>query len=110
MHSRLSRFHPLFVCLGLTLVVTTVLRLYLTYRFGPVGLWNPASRQAFLIGARMDLAAAFALLLPFALWLAFLPERVFNSRFHRMVLLILVSAFCVGQIFTAKVEVEFFNE
>jgi len=110
MFTRRSRFVPLYLCLGITLVGWTLLRVYLAYRFGPVGLWNEASRKALMIGLRMDLAAAFALLFPLALWVTLVRDRTFRSRTHRGLMLFLVTAYTVAQAFTAKAEVEFFNE
>ena len=110
MFFRKSRFAPLFVCLGFYLVLSTALRIYLAYRFGPIGIWNDQSLHAFLIGIRMDLAAGLLLLLPLSFWLALIPQKLFTARWHRVFLLSAVSLFCVGQVFTAKVEIEFFNE
>lgn len=105
-----TRYAPLFLCLGLYLFVSTLLRIYVEYRFGAVGLWNRECLEAFFIGFRMDMASGFLLFVPLAFWLTFVSDKVFESRFHKYALLTLFTLFAIAQIFLFKVEAEFFEE
>lgn len=47
--------------------------------------------RAMILGTQADLAAAAALLLPFALWALILPERAWRSRLHRAAIHLLLT-------------------
>lgn len=93
-------------CLAFYLAGGLVLRLVLLKEAGLLGSALPLLG----LGLRMDLAGAFWLLLPAALWLALAPERVYSARWHRAVLPSAVGGFAALQCFLFSVELEFFRE
>ncbi len=71
-----------FVCFNL------VARLALTHKASDILGWGPSLIAAFAIGQGFDLLTAMLGSIPLTLWLAVIPQRVFESRFHRVAVLI----------------------
>lgn len=105
------RFHVLLAAAAFYLGGCTLFRVFLLLRFGgsePMGAFGVL--KVFAYGLRVDLAAAAWLLLPLALWLTLLPQRLHGSRFHRVLFWIVFTAWLVGQTFGFVVEYFFFEE
>lgn len=62
------------------------------------------------VGFRFDLAAATFLFLPFAIWLTFLPEKIFSSRPYKFLSGIGICSFISIRLYLFVVEYEFFKE
>ena len=69
-----------------------------------------ALTRSFLVGAGMDLAVALWLTFPFFLYLAFVPERVQNSRLHQVVARLLFTGALFIAVFLVVADFFFFDE
>src|SRR4051812_21263161 len=87
-----------------------VLRLTFFFAFAPSGLPFPQVLSALLHGFQHDLFTALIFTLPLLFWFLIVPERLFASRFHRVILLGAVFISCYVQIFLLFVEFFFFEE
>jgi phosphoglycerol transferase MdoB-like AlkP superfamily enzyme len=106
-----DRFYPLLAGLVLSMGLTTSLRALLLWLLGPTvpDPWG-GYLAAFGVGVLLDLLAALCFLLPFAVGLTFLPERVFRTRTHRALLWATFTGLCALEIFLLAVEYYFFEE
>jgi len=105
------RLIPLWICWVLYLTVFSLLRLVLVALYATPGhrdLKNLA--LVFLTGLRFDLAATAWILLPMLLWLSLLPERVYQSRAHRIALATIFILAWSAQVFFLFTEYYFFDE
>jgi phosphoglycerol transferase MdoB-like AlkP superfamily enzyme len=83
-------------------------------------LWGVASYQGqtggadlpglMLVGAVYDLAALSSLLLPFGIYLALIPHRMFVAAWHRYLMALMFCLTAFGVIYLGAVEFFFFDE
>ena len=108
---RLGRFRA-WALLGLIyLAISTVTRLALIAVSMISGLVAWVDVPAVLaVGAVYDLVTALALFAPFALYLALIPRRWYNSRWQRKLVAGLFTAAVFGLLYLAAVEFFFFDE
>lgn len=71
---------------------------------------TPELPRIFAIGAGYDVATALYLAAPFALYLLFVPQRIFGSRIHRALTWSGFGVSLFGLIYLAAVEYFFFDE
>jgi len=107
---RYNRFTAVFLAAPFYLTGCAVLRCLLWLRFGEAHPGLGVLACAALVGLRMDLAAAAWMFLPPVLWLALLPERIFSSKPHRMLLTGALTLYFPVQLFLFKTNYEFFAE
>jgi len=93
------------------LTVSFLTRLLLLAKSYDLVSWNPAAiLGVFLWGFVYDLAAACYLAIPVVLYLMILPDRIFASRFHRIlsILFFFIVLYCL--LFVAAAEWFFWDE
>ncbi len=108
--SGLRRLSPALVAGVIIVVASTLTRLALAFRPEVSALpWLELARS-FALGLVFDLAAAFYLVLPFALWLAFLPNRLARNGFFRSLKILAFLALCFTALFLSVAEWIFWDE
>lgn len=106
-----ERRRPWLAAFAVYLALSTLLRLALGAHFVGAAAFAPRALAHILpIGLHLDVTAGWLLLLPAALWLTFLPERVYRSRAHRAALWIAFFLFAGAQVFARAAEWFFFDE
>ncbi len=88
----------------------TLLRVVLYAQFHPAGPVGADLAWAFLIGLQRDLLALLLTTVPLLCWFWILPERRFNTRWHRVFLTVALFLFWFVQVFLYSTEYYFFEE
>jgi len=105
------RLIPVILWFSLLMTAFTLLRVVLYAAFGPESFPGVLPLlHVFVNGLRFDLVAASWTLLPLLLWMTLLPERIYGSRPHRV---LLAAAFILSwsaQAFFMAAEYYFFDE
>ncbi|MBV9079586.1 MAG: sulfatase-like hydrolase/transferase, partial [Elusimicrobia bacterium] len=105
-----SRFYPLYVGAAAYLLVSLGLRILLRIDFAPAGMPRGTDLAVFLVGLRMDLAAAAWIFLPMVVWLTVIPDRLFLHPVHRALFIAALAASVFALVFTTIAEWNFFDE
>ncbi len=88
----------------------TLLRVVLYAQFHPGGPAGADLARAFLFGVQRDLLALLLTTMPLLFWFWILPERRFNTRWHRAFLTVALFLFWFAQVFLYSTEYYFFEE
>ena len=105
-----ARLSPAFASALVLVAVSTATRLALALRPEAASLpWTDLLRS-FALGLAFDLAAAFYLALPFALWLELLPGRLARHAVFRAIAVAGFFAICFASLFLAASEWIFWDE
>ncbi len=106
-----GRYAPLAIVVTLFLAVATLTRLVLFARSVPQvdGPWL-AFPLVMTVGLLYDAVAAVYLFAPLALYLFFVPERIYQSRVHRALAFAGLFVLSFGVVYLAGVEYFFFDE
>ena len=105
------RFEPLWAAALIYLTISTLTRAVLAAKAGWQGqLTVYQAPLAFGIGFFYDVVASLYLFLPFAAYLALVPDRWFRSRWHRPLFYGVFTACTFGLIYLGAVEYFFFDE
>ena len=106
----LRRLSPALVAGVIIVVASTLTRVALAFRPEVSSLpWLELARS-FALGLVFDMAAAFYLVLPFALWLAFLPNRFSRNGFFRILKILAFLVLCFTALFLSVAEWIFWDE
>jgi phosphoglycerol transferase MdoB-like AlkP superfamily enzyme len=92
------------------LAATFVLRAVLFLAFGPGGVPPVEAVKLFAAGTHRDLFVALVLTLPLLGWFLVIPNRWFQTRWHRMLIFGGFLLFWAGQSFLLAAEFFFFEE
>ena len=88
----------------------TLLRIVLYAQFHPTMPVGADVARAFLFGLQRDLLALLLTTMPLLFWFWILPERRFNTRWHRALLTVVLFGFWFVQVFLYSTEYYFFEE
>ena len=88
----------------------TLLRVVLYAQFHPAVPVGADVARAFLTGFQRDLLALLLTTVPLLFWFWILPERRFNTRWHRVLLTLTLFLFWFVQVFLYSTEYYFFEE
>lgn len=108
---RASRYGLLLMLAGFYLAVSGATRLTLSGK-----AWTARQIEAIeiprilLFGLGFDLVTCVYLVMPLAIYLLLVPERLFRSRTHRTLVWIMFGLLCFGMTYLAAVEYFFFDE
>ena len=106
----LRRLSPALAAGVIIVVASTLTRLALAFRPEVAALpWLELARS-FALGLVFDMAAAFYLVLPFALWLSFLPNRFSRNGFFRILKILAFLVLCFTALFLSVAEWIFWDE
>ena len=106
-----KRYTPLYVLLICYLCISLLLRIVLLLSFGPAAHVSILQFPAIIgLGLVNDLAVAFYLLTPFALYLLLTPRHLYNSATGRFLMLAFLWIFLFGILYLAAVQFFFFLE
>ena len=108
--SGLRRLSPALVAGMIIVVASTLTRLALAFRPEVSALPLLELARSFALGLVFDLTAAFYLVLPFALWLALLPNRLSRNGFFRSLNVLAFLALCFTALFLSVAEWIFWDE
>ncbi len=108
---RISRHGLLVMLAGFYLIVSGATRLTLAGKAWAAQQiqWLEIPR-ILLFGLGFDLVTCVYLVMPLAIYLLLVPERLFHSRAHRILVWAVFAALCFGLTYLAAVEYFFFDE
>jgi len=107
----MSRYKFLFYFAAVFLIVDFVTRVaLLLYSNDSVDLSVVALLKVFAVGLFYDIIAFFYYIIPFVIYLLLIPDRIFNSKIHRIVSLVVFFGVLYSIVFNGFSEWFFWNE